>query len=163
MISASGSISDFHRLLIFNEKNELLVVKIKDKPFWVTTGRYDKGELSAEEGLHLLAKNYGFEISKPRFVGKFDLLNDKEVLSVRHFYTAKVKSGKLKLPKGIESGEWLSINESYNRVTFPHINLLTKHVLDNPDDVWAATVRRYKEGDQFKAEIIEPFYRLSED
>lgn len=159
---AKEPVSSFHRLLIFNDHNELLLVKIKDKPIWVTTGWYQDNQLSIMQGLKQLAGDFGFEITQPKLVGIFNLQDeDGKVVSLRNFYTTKVKSGSLKLPAFIEKAEWLSVDEAVKRSSFPHINWLTKQVLDHPYTVWGGSIKSYKEGGSFKAELVEPFYPMT--
>ncbi|PHV04072.1 hypothetical protein CSQ96_27910 [Janthinobacterium sp. BJB412] len=58
--------STFHRLLLLNEKNELMVVKIKNSNRWVTPGWYQDDRLTIAQGLDELAAGYGVKIATPK-------------------------------------------------------------------------------------------------
>ncbi len=153
--------TEFHRLLISNEKNELLVVKIKNTDFWVTPGLYAVHNDSINNKLHQLAEDYGLTLTALTLRGQFQLKNKKtQVVLNRHFYRAHVNQYMPKIPDNIDSIRWLPFVEAMKLMTFPHIKLLTKQVIDYPDLLWAGTVLRYKKDHEYKAEIVEPFYQL---
>ena len=63
---AGGKEADklFHRLLLLNDKQELLVVKIKNTDFWVTPGLYATSDEPTEQKLHEQAAEYGLSLSE---------------------------------------------------------------------------------------------------
>jgi len=159
----NNKISEFHRLLIFNENNQLMVVKIKNTDFWVTPGLYNQNKELTNENLHSLAAEYGLNITQPNLRGLFVLKNNKTTtVSKRYFYTVKVNGGEIKTPNNIETIKWLPIDEAMSMITFPHINMLIKQIVDNPEIVWAGTVLRYKEGNQLKSTMTQSFYPLKD-
>jgi len=157
-------ISDFHRLLIFNDKNQLMVAKIKDTDFWVTPGLYSQNKKLTNENLHKLASEYGLTITQPNLRGVFILKNKKtNIDSNRYFFNVKVNGGDIKTPDNIEEIKWLPVNEAMNVITFPHITMLIKQIMDYPDVEWGGTVLRYKEGTKLKSKMIKSFYSLNSD
>ncbi len=64
-------------------------------------------------------------------------------------------------PENIEEIRWLPLAEAMRLITFPHINILLKQIVDNPEVVWGGTILRYKEGKEFKAKILNGFYPLN--
>jgi hypothetical protein len=148
---------EFHRLIITNDKNQLLVVKIKDKDFWVTQGMYDSQEKVTNKDLHKLAADYGLTITEPKLRGKFILKRNANT-SIRHFYTAITTSGSVKLPDNIDGAEWLPLYDAVEKITFPHIGLMLSKIMDGSNTVYSGSVLRYKEGKEFKAKVTKPFF-----
>lgn len=154
-------ISEFHRLLIFNTNNQLMVAKIKNTDFWVTPGLYSQSKDFTNENLHKLASEYGLTVTQPNLRGVFLLKNQKtNAKSNRYFFNVKVNGGELKAPDNIEAIKWLPINEAMKVITFPHINMLIKQIMEYPEAVWGGTVLRYKEGDKLKSKMTKDFYHL---
>ena len=159
--SAQKDVSIFHRLLITNAQNELLVIKIENTDFWVTPGLYQDKFQSVRQGLDSIANSYGLEVSKPNLKGVFLLKRDlggKLSASLRNVYTTEYKSGSLKAPPGIDEMKWLPINEALQTITFPHINEMIKPISENPDEVWGGTLLQYKDGENWRVDILEEFY-----
>ena len=153
----------FHRLVILNSQNELMVVKIENVDFWVTPGIYQTKELSIKKGLDSIALTYGIKIENLKLNGVFILkreLNGKKSTSARNVYTAKRKEGTLKRPTGIEKIKWLSANKALEIITFPHINEMIAKIMDKPNEVWSGTLLQYKENEDWKVKILEEFYTL---
>jgi hypothetical protein len=160
---SSNELSVFHRLTLLNHKNELMVVKVEDAPFWVTPGLYLTPNQSIKHGLDSLAGTYGLTIENPKLSGLFILkreINGKKSTSLRHVFTAGVKGGSIKLPKGIQQIKWLSPREAFELITFPHISAMLKKTLENPEHVWTGTLLQYKEGQVWKGKIVEEFYPI---
>ncbi|UII27196.1 hypothetical protein LVD15_01865 [Fulvivirga maritima] len=158
-----NDISIFHRILILNSKNELMVVKIENTDFWVTPGLYQTKEQTIKNGLDSLSSTYGFDIKELKLKGTFILkreLNGKHSTSLRHVYTAKIKDGVEKRPNEIEEIKWLSTNKAIEKITFPHINEMIKQIMAKPDEIWGGTLLQFKEGNKWKTKILEEFYTL---
>ena len=154
----------FHRLLILNEKDELLVVKFSDNDYWVTPGLYESDEKLVEKGLYSLAKTYGLTISKPNFKGSFKLFRKaKSSSSIRNIYTTKYIKGSIKKPKGIGIVTWLPLDEAIKKISFPHINLTIEKVLKNSSKIWGGELMSYKDGKVFKTKILKEFYELNDE
>ena len=156
-------ISIFHRLLLLNSQNELMVVKIENTDFWVTPGLYQTKKQTLKTGLDSIAATYGIEIKQLKLNGTFLLkreLNGKTTTSLRNVYTAKIKNSNIKKPDGIEEIQWLPMKDALEKITFPHINLMIKQLMTAPDKVWGGTLLQYKENDTWKTKIIEEFYTL---
>jgi len=151
---------DFHRLLIFNENNELMVVKIKNTDYWVTQGLYSKNKKNINKELHDQAAEYGLRITTPDLRGTFTLKNRDKYLT-RHFYKVKVIDGTLKSPDNIEEIMWLPIDKAMERITFPHINVILGQIMKHPETVWSGTVERYKKNGQLKSKVIKDFTQLN--
>lgn len=162
-IQAKEAPSEFYRLIAQNAASQILVVKIKGTDLWVTPGLYGEKDTFSLEAFDQLAAQYGLTISTPQLRGTFKLQNKEgEHLSNRHFYVASVKSGTIALPENIELAEWLDIEQAYNVINIPHINILMKHVFDYPDEIWTASVMRHRDEKGFHAAVTEPFEPLQQ-
>ena len=160
---AQSDISIFHRLLIFNSNNEMMVVKIENRNFWVTPGLYQSKEQSIKSGLDSIASTYGVDLKEIKLKGTFILkrdLNGKRSTSLRNVYTATVKNISEKKPKGIDKIIWLSPEKALKQITFPHINAMIEQITRNPDQVWGGTLLQFRENDLWKTKILEEFYAL---
>ena len=153
----------FHRLVILNSENELMIVKIENTDFWVTPGLYQTKDLSIKKGLDSIALTYGIEIEEIKLNGVFILkreINGEKSTSVRNVYTAKSKKSIMKKPNGIEEIKWLSVDKAMEQITFPHINAMIEKIMTKPNEVWSGTLLQYKENEDWKSKILEEFYSL---
>ncbi|RRQ50472.1 hypothetical protein DZC72_07970 [Maribacter algicola] len=153
----------FHRLVLINAENKIMVVKVENANVWVTQGFYQTQDETIQNGLNNLAKSYGIEIEEPKLRGVFLLkreINNEYSTSLRNVYVAKIESLMLKKPTGIDEIKWVSVDEATELITFPHISLMIKGVIDTPNRILGGTLRQFKENDIWKTEIIEEFYSL---
>lgn len=158
---AADKVSNFHRLILVNDQNELFLLHLQDHGFWVTPGWYQDGKLSVKEGLAKLAADHGYTISEPELRGMFTLTHPaRGTLSNRNFHVAKVTGGTLVLPKFADKGEWLSLEKVLERLSFEHISVMTRHVFENPNVVWGGAMERTGEGFGQQAKITEAFYPM---
>lgn len=159
--AAAGTVSNFHRLLLLNERNELMMVKIKDYDFWVTPGWYQNSEQSVRQGLDRLVSEHGLMTTAPELRGVFTLRTaGKDGLSVRNFYVARLTGGQQKLPEGIVEIKWLPLGEALELMSFDHISVLTRKVINEPDIVWGGAMERFGEDYARQARMTEDFYPL---
>lgn len=161
---ADKDVSIFHRLLIFNPDNEVLVVKISNTDFWVTPGLYQTKEQTLKQGLDSISATYGITTKAPELKGVFILkrdLNGKTSSSMRNIFYTKVAQEEPKLPDGIEEVKWLPLEEALKQITFPHITAMVEQVVSHPENVWGGTLLQFKEGNAYKARVLEDFYPLS--
>jgi hypothetical protein len=158
-----NDITIFHRLLIFNSQNELMVVKIEHTNFWVTPGIYQTKDQTIKKGLDSIAATYGLDIKELKLKGTFILkreLNGKRSTSLRNMYATKITDGVEKKPNGIEEIQWLTTAKAMEKITFPHINLMIKQIITKPDEVWGGTLLQFKKNENWKTKILEEFYTL---
>ncbi len=158
-----NDVSIFHRLLIVNSNDELMVVKIANTDFWVTPGLYQTENMTIRKGLDSIAATYGVEIERPKLNGVFLLkrdLNGKRSTSLRNVYRVKTKSVTPKTPNGIEEIRWLSTEEAMELITFPHINAMVDKIMNSPNEIWCGTLLQFKENEVWRAKILEEFYSL---
>ena len=156
-------ITHFQRLLIFNAKDQLMVVKIKNTEFWVTPGVYSQANELNHHNLHVLAADFGLAISPPKLRGVFSLKNkNTDTDSKRYFYNAQVNGGKIIKPDSIEEIKWLPLNEAMLIITFPHITMLLDQITTYPKVTWGGTILRYKQGNKLKSTMVKNFFPLTD-
>ncbi|GGA77594.1 hypothetical protein GCM10011521_14880 [Arenimonas soli] len=154
--------STFHRLLVFNDDGELMLVRFEDSGRWVTPGWYQDDESSIRQGLQALAANHGLAVTEPELRGVFSLRADSDgAISTRLVHSALVKSGSTKLPPGIDRIEWLPVEAALERISFPHISEQIAQVTRHPGTVWGGTQLRYQEDGQPRSRIVEAFHPLA--
>ena len=161
MSQGPASFTIFHRLLILNDQDEIMLVKFKDKDIWVTPGIYQDKKQSVKDAFQDLMNSYGIQTTAPKFHASFDLhFKDSDNVAIRTIYTVKMKSGKIKMPDIIDEIQWLPLEKAIQKMTFPHISLMMEQVLKYKNSIWSGSVIRFKEGDVNKAEVFEAFYKI---
>lgn len=154
--------STFHRLLVFNEKGELMLVRFADSGRWVTPGWYQDDESSIRQGLAGLAASHGITITDPQLRGVFSLrIESDDTISTRLVHSAMMRSGSTELPPGIDRIEWLPVKAALDRISFPHISEQIAQVTRHPDVVWGGTQLRYQEDGEPRSRIVEAFHPLA--
>lgn len=81
----------------------------------------------------------------------------------RYFYTAAAAHNlgdETLVPNNTEKLAWLPLPEAMEIITFPHIKVMMKQVMDHSNQLWGGTVLRYQKDKNFKATIIRPFFEL---
>ena len=154
------------RLIIYNEKGEILLEKHKNG--WMTPALRHNSKISTKKGLESLAEDFGLTISIPKLAGIFMFIPDyKPKSSFRQHYTSKLIGGKLRLPEGKLDAQWFPPHKVIEMMSQPDAKLIfavrdmTKHILNFPDVIWGGTYRLWKENEKTKYEMIDNFYPIS--
>ena len=157
----SANVSIFNRLLIFNDKNEVLVVRVKDSKVWLTPGFYQDDKTLLKEGLNNSAAAFGLKISEPRLQGVFVLKRiESKNLSYRNMFVVKTKDAVSKKPDVVDKIKWVKIGKTNKITTFPHIDKIIRQVTFYPDTIWGGSLSSYREDGKPQAKILEDFYPL---
>lgn len=150
----------FYRLNVVNQNNELLVLKIKDRELWVTPGLYEAPTAFEIKQLENLAADYGLEVTAPKLTGQFMVSPaEGKPFQTRWFYTAIAHNDVAKLPKFIDSYQWLALPEAVKRIqaNLPHLAFLLQQTQSYPDEVWQAKLQRTTEDDIAGFQIVKGF------
>ena len=108
-----GGLPIFHRLFIFNEKNEVLLVKINNTDYWVSPGIYQDETDYVQGSIETLAEAYGLTISSPVLRGMFMLrYADNTKLSIRNVFSASTKDGVSERPEFVSEVKWTKLDEA---------------------------------------------------
>lgn len=155
-------VTTFHRMLILNHENELLVVKFKNKDLWVTPGLYQNSKQTIKQGIDSIAATYGINVYDLELRGVYGLKNTSQnSYSTRNMFVMKSKSDEKVLPKIIAEALWLDIDEAVKRINIPHITEYIKDVFKYPNNVRAGTVDRINSNGKRSSEISEIFYNIN--
>ncbi|MFT4537213.1 MAG: hypothetical protein ACI9P5_004594 [Saprospiraceae bacterium] len=161
----SNSLSVFHRLLIYNSDNEVLIVKFKDTDIWVTPGFYQDSLLFIKEGLHRSGSGYELMITDPELKGVFSMRKEyaeRTAMSICNIYRCNLISSTLKVPVSLGDAQWIPVAEALETVTYKSINHFLKQTNDYPHVVWGGSVNIIRKGAKSEFEIMEKFYPLFE-
>jgi len=157
----SSNVSIFNRLLIFNDKNELLVVRVKDSKEWLTPGFYQDDQKLLKEGLNQSAAAFGLTISEPVLQGVFVLKRrDEKNLSYRNLFTAKTKDSVTKPPGVVDKIKWVKVGKANQLTSFPYMDSLIRQVTLYPDTIWGGSIASFTKDGKSSVEILEDFYPL---
>ena len=164
---ANHDTSVFHRLVIYNSDNEIMLVKIKSTDVWVTPGFYQDSIQFIKKGLHDIASTYGMKISNPELKGTFSMRRErgesKEML-LRNIYSCNYLSGKIHFPLNqsfeIVEIKWLPIHEALSLIPFESVRMFIKQTYDHPNIVSGGSISAIRADDKWKYKIIEEFYPL---
>ncbi|MFK8061443.1 MAG: hypothetical protein AB8B78_15320 [Polaribacter sp.] len=161
LLSQKQKTTTFHRMLILNEERKMLVVKIKNKDFWVTPGLYQNSKQSIKKGMDSIAKTYGLDVVDVKLRGIYGLKKLLEnYYSTRNIFVMKTNTVNTKLPKILDNAKWLSINKAVKLINIPHINFFIKDVFQFPEMLRFGTVSIVKIDGKNVSKIEEEFYSL---
>lgn len=149
----------FNRLLIFNERNELMVVKIKNRDLWVTPGWYQDDHLTIKEGLDGLFASYGIKSTPLTLRGVFTLKGSP--ISTRLVYSATIKGRETKMSEIVDEIRWLPTQKAIELITLPHIRTQISQITRHPSILWGGSQTISQENGVYGSKIIENFYPLS--
>lgn len=156
-----SKVTTFHRMLILNKENKLLVVKIKNKDIWVTPGLYQNSKQSIKQGIDSIASTYGIKVYNIELRGVYGLKTPSQnYYSTRHIFVMKTDTTDLLLPEIIGKTLWLDIDEAVKQINIPHINDFINDVFMFPNDIRYGTIERLESNGKRTSKISEPFYSL---
>ena len=159
-----SEVTTFHRMLILNKENKLLVVKIKNKDIWVTPGLYQNSKQTIKQGIDSIASTYGIKVFDVSLRGIYGLITpSKNYYSTRNIFVMKTDSIDVLLPEIIGEALWLDINEAVKRINFPHINDFIKDVFMFPSVIRYGTIERVEINGKRISKISEEFYGTKKD
>lgn len=156
-----SKVTTFHRMLILNKENKLLLVKIKNKDIWVTPGLYQNSKQTIKQGIDSIASTYGITVFDVGLRGMYGLKTPSEnYYSTRNIFVMKTDAIDVLLPEIIEEVVWLDMNEAVKRISFPHINAFIKDVFMFPNAIRLGTIERITSNGKLITKVSEAFYSL---
>ncbi|WP_273566882.1 nuclear transport factor 2 family protein [Maribacter halichondriae] len=154
------------RLLVLNDAGDVLmeqgdVSTEQAEPTWYPLSLYSTTRQSITEAMDSLALSHGIKISKPELRAyttyKFSYHNQ---VSFRSYYVAKYVAGSLNPPKDGITLKWLPVEEAVPHIPVEAIRLITKQVLEFPENVWGGSFLISENGEQHDTLVLEDFYPL---
>ncbi|WP_452227337.1 hypothetical protein [Lacinutrix cladophorae] len=159
-----SKVTTFHRMLILNKENKLLVVKIKNKDIWVTPGLYQNSKQTINQGIDSIASTYGIKVFDIKLRGMYGLkTRSKNHYSTRNIFVMKTDAIDVLLPEIIEEVLWLDINEAVKRISFSHISDFINDVFMFPNAIRYGTMERGDNHGNYESKISERFYSSKKD
>lgn len=159
-----NKMTTFQRMLILNDEEKMMVVKIKDKDFWVTPGLYQNTKQTIKEGIDSIAETYGLQVFDIAFRAMYGLSTPtKNAYSTRNMFVMKVKTNHTKIPAILDKVEWLTIDEAMQRINIPHINFFIKDIFDNQNSIRFGTVEKQMIDGKLTPIIVEEFYSFKKE
>ena len=155
------------RLLIFNDKKEILLEKGING--WMTPALRSNENQSLKEGLYGLAKSIGISIKIERLAGvftyQFNGLPDHKEVSYRTHYTAKYLHGQLIQPKDPNREyRWFPVETAVDNISNEALKAETNQIIKFPKTVWGGSfLYSYKDGEPEGIKMTEDFYSLSDN
>jgi hypothetical protein len=153
------------RLVIYNEKNEVLLEK--NDFGWMTPALRHNSKKTIKEGLMNLASEFGLNVSSPKLAAIFMFTSDyKPISQFRQHYSANTIDGELKTSENKKDAKWFSISKAVEMMSLPDtkapfvIKDMTKHIMYYPDIVWGGTFNLSKKDGKITYKTIEDFYPL---
>jgi len=161
------NVSIFHRLLVYNSDNEIMLVKIKNADVWVTPGFYQDSVQFVKKGLQDIAATYGMQISNPELRGSFLMRRENGAsteMLIRNIYHSQYLGGPIHFPENqsfeISEIKWLPLEEALSKVSFESMRIFMKQTNTSPKVIWGGAIQAIRENDQWNYEIAEEFYPL---
>ena len=146
----------YFKLMVVNEKDEILLVNFQDK--WEPAGKkYTSGE-TIRETLEMMAGEMGVEIGDIKLralITKY--YGESENPIIFNYIEAKYVSGKITVPPGCKDIKWFTRREALEIIPFEAMKMILTKVFNGPEDqLWGGAVRIKKE----EVDIIEEFYEF---
>ena len=153
------------RLIIFNEKGEVLLEK--NNFGWMTPALRHNSKVSINQGLTDLAAEFGVQISRPELSGIFMFISDyKPISQFRQHYSAKLNGGALSIPENRLDVQWVSTGRAIELMSLPEtkaplaIRDMTQQILNYPEIIWGGTYLLSKENEKITYKTTEGYYPI---
>jgi len=157
-----SEVTTFHRMLILNKENKLLVIKFKNNDFWVTPGLYQNSKQTIQQGIDSIASTYGIKVFDIELRGMYGLKSPSQnYYSTRNIFVMKTNSVEVLLPEIIGEALWLDAKEAVRQINIPHINDFIKDIFMYPNNVRSGEVERFKRNGKLASKISEKFYTIN--
>lgn len=158
--NAQGKNFTYFKLIIVNEKDEILLVNFQDT--WEPAGRKYDSPTTVKKVLEEMGAEMGVTFENPKLRGLVANFYDKSEYPVMFNYViAKYKSGELQIPPGCKGIDWYPIDKGIKIIPFESLRLIMTKMFEegNRDQLWAGSVRiTTHSGSSKSAKIIEEFY-----
>ncbi len=152
------------RVIIKNDNNQILMIGGKD--WWGMPYVNLSKRQFLKEAIDSMAVEHGIDIENIEFRGQFCFKYDyKPNMTFRNYYVAQYKSGEIKVPKNtledeFERIEWVDELEAIERNGNTGIKEITRHILNNPNEVWGGSFMVSHTEDDHPTKMVESFYPL---
>lgn len=134
----------FMKLLVENDKNEILLVKWEGE--WELPGAKFNEPSSVKKFLQKMAGTLGVEVENHQLFGLYtQRWKGLNYLTLMHYYKASYVSGELKVPDDCTDIGWFSLEEALGKIPYENMRSMIKWRAKNPGKVASAAFERYKD------------------
>lgn len=154
----------FIKLLVFNEKSEILLVNWNGK--WEVPGLKYNSTLSINDFGLKMNKALGIETSsKHRLNGSFSVFSlGKEKPSIMNYYTTIYTTGTIQAPPGCSEAKWYTFEEAMEKIPYADMKDILNYINEDKCSVYGGTIVRKKNtsGGEDLIEYEVPIYKLAD-
>jgi hypothetical protein len=150
------------KVLIRNDKNEILLVYDDRRQAWEVPGSTHQGEATVRNVIDMVASEFGITYAGLRLGGLFTYHNPETGTTiVRPYYTAQVRGS-----KDVEKSKWFSLAEAKKVIPYPASVQIIEKLSSEPEHVWGAAFEEYgytspmTDRSAVKFRVLEDFYVL---
>lgn len=163
----SGDSYTIQRLIIYNQKGEILLEKHENG--WMTPALRHNQKVTTNQGLIHLASEFGLKISSPKLAGIFMFISEYKLQSsFRQHYVCNLVDGELKIPEGKPDAQWFPPHKAIEMMSSPDAKLIfavrdmTAQILNYPEVICGGTFTLWKENEKTIYKMTENFYSIAQ-
>jgi len=161
-LSAQQNNFSYFKLCVTNKKNEVLLVKYNG--IWELAGKKYVDPRTISEFSGFMADELGIKFKDLRLRGLFTFYYNKGTYPILfNYYSAKYKSGQLKIPPGCTDIAWFPIKRAIKIIPFETMKAILTKMYQKKRYVWGASIRIFKKPNSLvnTIKLEEDFYPLS--
>lgn len=151
----------FFKLLIKNQKDEILLVKWGDE--WELPGAKFNEPKSIKVFLEDLASTTGVEVIDHQLFGIYtQRWKGANYLTLMQYYKATYVSGKLTIPSDCTDVGWFSLEESLDKIPYDNMKFMIQWEDEKPSKIASAAFERYKDqNNATQYETVEDWHAVN--
>ena len=152
---------NYFKIFILNEKNELLLVEYKN--IWEPIGGSYNSNLSMEDYVKKLSMTANIQAHDIRLRGLFSAYyNKSNKPMVYHYYTARYKSGEIKIPSDCTDAKWVNLDEARKIMVYDEMVQVYEKILEN-ENLWGGSYQIVKDASIGTRKVIQivDFFKLN--
>lgn len=136
--------SNYFKVIILNDKNEMLLVEYKN--IWEPIGGGYDTTLSMEDYVNKLTMTANIPARDIRLRGLFSAYYSNKSIkpTVYHYYTVRYFSGEVKTPGDCTGVKWVNLDEAKKIMAYDEMVLIYEKILEN-DNLWGGSYQVIKD------------------
>lgn len=147
------------RILIINEKNELLLGR--EQNVWAAPYTTFNKRQFINESIDSIANALGISISKPELRGYFGFKYEYHPYATRRaFFVAQYLGGTPKVIDPTEEYQWMSIEQAIDSTIVDAWAHIYPKIINQPKTVWGGSFEVFRDGTDHRTRITEEPYPL---
>lgn len=147
------------RLLIFNDRNEVLMEKVESNWYPPSLVFYKRQHI--KESLDSLSNTYGIKTKGLQLRAYLSFKYEYHpYATLRPYYTVNYISGDIVIPEDREDVKWMPIKDAVKKTPVESMKMIIEKITTSPDVVWGGTFMVYRKGEEHHARLEEPLFPL---